>query len=291
MKTTLLLVVGLGIGSLAADAAPTDKKVSPADSARAVSVMVDSGRGTGSGVVFKNGDSSFVWTDAHVVSDAQQVRTVIDPKTGTPKVQVTYQDVTVVTEDYQAGRKVGETRRLAKVVRFGRDDDLALLLVHERGYGKASAKFRVEAPKVGSAVWHAGSFHGSPGINSVSDGVVAATGRLRRAFESNETDRPLVYDQISAIAHHGSSGGGVFAKDTGECLGLVTEFLNVNQGVFTHGSFCITPARRMKEFAERTSCVWAFDPSVKSPTPEAMMKGRVTDCPVPVPSDYPGARR
>lgn len=290
MKAALLLVVALGAGSLAACGAPAAEPPSAA-AALAVSVLVDAGGGTGSGVVFKNGRDSFVWTDAHVVARTQQVKTVVDPKTGAPRVEVTYRDVEVVTEDRQDGRKVGETRRLARVVRYGRDDDLALLLVHEKGYGRASARFGAAAPQPGAAVWHVGSFHGRAGLNSVSDGVVAATGRLRRGFDHEEHDRPLVYDQVSAVAHHGSSGGGVFAKDTGECLGLVTEFVSVTPtGVFTHGAFALTPARRMREFARRTRCEWALDPAVPAPTPAAMLRGRVTDTPVAVPPDFPGAR-
>lgn len=269
-----------------------DEKAATAEGPRAVSVMVDAGGGTGSGVVVKNGDSSFVWTDAHVVKGAQQVRTVVDLAAGTPRVEVTYKDVEVVTEDHQDGRKVGQTRRFARILRFGLDDDIALLLVYEKNYGKASARFRADPPAAGEAIWHVGSFHGDPGINSVSDGVVAAVGRLRRDFSHDEKDRPLVYDQMTAVGHHGSSGGGVFLKRTGECLGLVTEFINSDgNGLLTHGSFAYTPTRRMREFAKRTACEWALDAAVPVPPVDDILKGRVTDTPVPVPADFPGAKK
>lgn len=293
MRRVMLVAAVLftaAIGSAGADKnAPTEVT---ADDAVAASVTVSAEGGTGSGVVFKNGESSFVWTDAHVVADAQRVRTAVDPQTGKQKVVVTYSDVSVVTEDFQGGRKVGETRRLAKVVRYGEDDDLAVLLVYEKGYGKKSAKFGDAPPKLGAAVWHVGSFHGKLGANSVSEGVVGAVGRLRKDFGPDETNSPVVFDQATAIAHHGSSGGGVFLKSNGECLGLVSHYLNVKDGLFTHGSFCYSPARRMREFAKRTGCEWAVDEKVKVPDLAAIMAGRVTDDLLTlVPSPEPGARR
>src|SRR5947209_1074073 len=88
------------------------------DTATAVqdaSVMVMVTDGTGSGVVFKNGDTDFVWTAAHVVVGQQQVTTVIDPGTGRPRVDITYLDVLATRPVTEGGRKVGSLTYLAKI--------------------------------------------------------------------------------------------------------------------------------------------------------------------------------
>src|SRR4051812_41618092 len=100
------------------------------------SVLVRTEKGTGSGVVFNNGDYSFVWTNAHVAETLQSVKTVIDPKTGQPSVQITHNHLIVSQEMYEDGRKVGEVHHLAEVLRLGSpkkgDYDLSLLRVFKK---------------------------------------------------------------------------------------------------------------------------------------------------------------
>lgn len=55
----------------------------------------------------------------------------------------------------------------------------------------------------------------------------------------------------------------MFRKDTGECVGLVSEFLNadsVGPGTVspTYGAYCIIPARRIKEVAKAKGVEFAF---------------------------------
>src|SRR5262249_47244612 len=93
-----------------------------------VAVMTEDG--SGSGVLFKNGKASFVWTNGHVVSSMQKVQSVIDPSTGLPRVEISYRDIEIVQLVIQNGRKVGENSRYARVVRFSDPEqdgqDLAL---------------------------------------------------------------------------------------------------------------------------------------------------------------------
>lgn len=278
---TLILIVATALVAAVGIAAP-DAQPSVVRQAADVSVTIDAEGSYGSGVVFKNKEASFVWTDAHVVSDTQVVNKVIDPVKGTPKFVTTYRDVHIQTEVVEDGRKVGEDRRLAKVIRYDEAQDIAVLLVYQKNYGKASARFATGIPAQGDAICHVGSFLGPKGANSFSRGNVAAVGRLRRDFDSNETGQPFVYDQISAVAHKGSSGGGVFDEKTGECLGLITEFLGISHNNFSDGSFMITPARRLREWAKNAKVEYALDTTKVVPSIKEIMAGPVTLTPIQV---------
>lgn len=212
------------------------------------STMIECPDGSyGSGVIFKNADHTFVWTAAHVLRGCQHRGDEV----------ATYDDVTLITDLYKDGRRVGETRHTAKIIRYGAKHDLAVLMADERGHGKFSATFNCAVPEIGAPLWHVGSFHGPVGINSVSEGIISTAGRLRKG---------LVYDQVSLVAHPGSSGGGVFLKGTGECVGIMSRFITVGEdGGFPHGALLVVPTRRMKDFVLRTSCEWAMDGGVEVP--------------------------
>lgn len=226
------------------------------------SVLIYSDGGFGSGVVFKNGEDTFVWTDAHVVAGAQEVFISVDLLTGVPKIYVTYKDVFVVQEMYEQGRKVGETRHIAKIIRYSQTHDIALLQIYKKNAFASSVEFisNNEIPNIGDKLWHVGSMTGPKGANSLSEGIFSKAGRLRKYFVSDELVG-IIYDQCSLSAHRGSSGGGVFRQSDGKCIGIVTEFL----GKDTYGEFCITPARRLREFAKYASCEWAMNHIIKVP--------------------------
>lgn len=218
------------------------------------SVLVLSGGGAGSGVVYKNGKNTFVWTAAHVVRNSLDC---------SPNGVRYFRDVWVSHPVIQDGRKVGENRRIARIVRFDESHDICLLHIRQRDWLAKSVRFIPDkvVPTVGKSIWHVGSFNGSMGECSVSSGEISAIGRLRKDSLPNELNSPVVCDQVSIVAHHGSSGGGIFYKESGECIGLLNEFLQVG----THGSFCITPTRRLYEFARKNDCVWAMTDDIASP--------------------------
>jgi hypothetical protein len=247
------------------------------------SVMIEASGGYGSGVVFKNREHSFCWSAAHVVSGTQEIKTVIDVKTGRPKVVATYSDVYVVTDIKQEGRLVGKNARLAKIIRYSEDEDIALLYVYEKNYGEASTVFFAGVPNDGADAWHVGSFRGPRGLNSISKGVVAATGRLRRNGH-NETDNPFICDQYSGQAFHGSSGGAIFLN-SGECLGLVTEYLAGDP--LSQGSLVFTPSRRLISFAEQNRVEYATNDKVAVPPLPKMFSQQVTVGDLEIPKDWP----
>ncbi len=177
--------------------------------------------------------------------------------------------------------------RLAFVVRYDSEHDLALLLVHQKGYGATSVKFSSGVPKEGDGLWHVGNMRGRPGDGSVSEGVVAGIGRLRKGFKPSDTRGKHVFDQYSIIAHKGSSGGGVFSKDTGECVGLCSQFLTADDDGFSHGSLLAVPARRIREYAKSAKVEYAVDDTIKSPSREEIKASTVTTSEVKLPADWP----
>jgi len=68
-----------------------------------------------------------------------------------------------------------------------------------------------------------------------------------------------VFDQTSTLGYPGSSGGGVYLKENGACVGLLTRGMGP-------GLNFIVPARRLKTWAAAVGVMWALDPSVAMPT-------------------------
>ena len=108
-----------------------------------VSVTVKAGRNEGSGVIITRevsvGDAkekiNFVWTAAHVVASLRSVRNTIEG--GIPKKIVEFKDAQIVKELVEKGRRVGEIKMDAKVIKYSDADsgeDLALLLVRKKKF-------------------------------------------------------------------------------------------------------------------------------------------------------------
>lgn len=251
------------------------------------SVMIRCGHGqVGSGSLFKNGSTMYVWTAAHILNADQRVRIVIDTTTGGLKATISYSDVEVVQPIYEDGRKVGEIGYLAKILRFSDPrlggDDLGLLQIYKRnpfpveGVSFLSAK---TIPKAGDAIWHVGSMAGEEGINTPGEGMFTVAGRLRRDATPDEKRNAKVHDQISVPALPGCSGGGVFLKSTGELIGILTH----GPKIAVECPNFIVPARRIHEFAKRTKCEWAVDPKVKPPEKD---DHPIADCDLPLPRGW-----
>lgn len=290
-----LVAVSLSVG-LGLLAGPVkEDKPSPLTELLEASVTITVGDSIGSGVVFKNGATTFAWTDAHVVSDGKTITTVINPKTGQPTVRCTFEDVWLIKQVEEGGRKVGEESKLGRIIRFSARHDIAVIQVYKKSWLKNGVTFATEKdiPSQGETIWHIGAICGMRGSSSVSDGVFAAAGRLRRSFKHEETLDPVIYDQVSLNAvHPGCSGGGVFRKSDGKCLGLITEFIRKE----SYGAACMTPARRLREFARDAHCEYALDDKVEIPVSdsEPVMQDDITlpkewlpPAPAPAPATLP----
>ena len=70
-----------------------------------------------------------------------------------------------------------------------------------------------------------------------------------------------VFDQVTTVSFPGSSGGGMYLKDSGVYIGMLT------QGVMQLQGFnFIVPVRRIHAWAKASKVEWAIDPTVPLPS-------------------------
>ena len=233
-----------------------------------VSVTVKSGFGEGSGVIVTRavpltttGESTvnvnFVWTAAHVVDGLRSVRTII--KDGRSVKVVEFKDAQIVQELVEDGRRVGEFKMEAKVIKYSdseNGEDLALLMIRKKGFiDKSVTFFKAESKPVpiGTELYHVGSLLGQTGSNSMTRGICSQVGRVLDLGSGGG----VIFDQTTVTAFPGSSGGGVFlsersGKDAGQYVGMLVrgagETFNLN-----------VPIRRMRAYAEKEGILWAID--------------------------------
>jgi hypothetical protein len=230
-----------------------------------ISVTVNVGRGEGSGVIKtvtmkRNGKDvkvNFVWTAAHVVDTLRSVERVIDPKSGTERVVVKFDDADIIKELVEGGRKVGELKMQAEVVRYNEKEDLALLRIRKTNFVSASVVFYQDKkiPCIGTDVFHVGSLLGQMGSNSMTSGIISQVGRVL-------DDGKVEYDQTTATSFPGSSGGGVYTKD-GAYVGMIVRGAG-------EGFNLTVPVRRMVRWAKKAGILWALDDNVPPPTEEEL---------------------
>lgn len=241
-----------------------------------VTIKADGAQGSGTLVTRKIGDDtvSFVWTAGHVVSDLRTVRRVVTGA-GDTKVVVQFREPQIVQEFKQDGRRVGETKLDATVVKYSdaeHGEDLALLMVRRKNaYPVTATAVFMPAdyvPPIGIEIAHCGSLLGQFGANSYTTGVLSQVGRTLELEGANVQ----VFDQVTTVSFPGSSGGGMYLKDSGEYVGMLTMGVQQLQGF----NFMV-PTRRIRAWAKTASIEWAVDPSVAVPTLEEIGKIPVED--------------
>ena len=212
--------------------------------------------------VVEGEEITFVWTCGHVIDNLRNVRTIVD-KNGNPKKIVEFKDVQIVQELVEKGRRVGEVKMDAQVLKYSDADDgedLALLMVRSRGYGKASASFYLDEEEpiipIGTSLYHVGSLRGQMGANSMTYGIVSQVGRILGHGK-------VEYDQTTVTAFPGSSGGGVYTTD-GKYVGMIV------RGAGEGFNFMV-PVRRMMRWAEEHDIMWALDPKLSMPPLEEIL--------------------
>lgn len=224
-----------------------------------ISVTIKSQNSEGSGVIVtrevEGKKVNFVWTAGHVVDNLRHIRDIVDSSTGQTKKSVVFDDAAIVKELNENGRRVGELKMDARIVKFSNadtGDDLALLMIRKSDFIQDSATFYLgeDLPPVGTELWHVGSLLGQMGANSCTDGVMSQIGRV---YEGH------TYDQTSVTSFPGSSGGGVYDKELGVYRGMLVRGAG-------EGFNLIVPIRRMRDWAKTNNVLWALDPSVPMPT-------------------------
>jgi len=263
---TLLLV----LASTSAFSADWKAGLPPADKVsqylQDVSVTIKAGGSEGSGVIVTRllgaVKTNYVWTAAHVVDGLRSTEAVIDPATGTKREIVKFQDARIVKELVERGRRVGELAMDARIVRYSRKEDLALLQVRKTGFVDASAVFYLDdpIPPIGSKLVHVGSLLGQMGANSMTSGIQSQIGRILEQIE---------FDQTTVTAFPGSSGGGVFLEN-GAYIGMVV------RGAGEGFNLCV-PVRRIRKWADQAGVSWAVDAAVPMPPQADLDKLPVED--------------
>jgi S1-C subfamily serine protease len=239
---------------------PKSQRQNVVDYLQDISVTFSSKYGEGSGVAVVREDRTFILTAGHCVDDLRKTRKVIDPRTGTERTVVEFDDAKIIKVLVEGGRKVGQIEMDAKVLAYsGADhgDDLAALRVWKKGFLKTSARFwtKDSLPPIGMRLYHVGSLLGQQGANSMTDGIVSQHGRLYQ----NKT-----YLQTTCPAFPGSSGGGVFSED-GEYIATLV------RGAGETFNLCVPPDR-IRKFCKRAKIEWLLDPDLPVPSDNELDK-------------------
>jgi len=242
-----------------------------------VSVTIKAKGAEGSGFiktrVVKVGDKeetvSFCWTAAHVVDGLRHTRVVIDTKTGTSKTIVEFDDASIVQELNENGRRVGEVKMDAEIIKFSNADtgeDLALLRIRKRNFvdKNISIQFYLEdnIPQAGENLFHVGSLLGQMGANSLTTGIISQQGRV--------LSNGKVFDQSSAVAFPGSSGGLLSLKSDGRCVGMLVRGAGEGFNLFV-------PVRRIRDWAKKTGIEFALDDKFPVPSDDELRKSMIED--------------
>jgi hypothetical protein len=244
-----------------------------------ISVTVKSGLSEGSGVIItrevktegnKIEKINFVWTAGHVIDNLRSVRSVIVD--GQPRKIVEFKDAQIVKELIENGRRVGELKMDAKVIKYSDADDgedLALLMVRKRSFIDNNATFYNGDGKpvaIGTELYHVGSLLGQQGSNSMTRGIVSQVGRVLSLGTGDGT----VFDQTTVTAFPGSSGGGVFLSErSGDKAGQYMGMLVRGAGETFN---LVVPVRRMREWAAEQEIVWAIDEDKEVPSLSEIIK-------------------
>lgn len=218
------------------------------------------GSGEGSGVIksrkLADGTNvNFIWTAAHVIDNLRKTRNAIDPKTGTQKTVIEFDDALVVKSISEGGRTVGKLELMAEVVRYSKDEDLALLRLRKADFVQASVDFYLEEeiPAIGTDLLHVGSLLGQLGSNSMTTGIMSQHGRI--------VDKK-VFDQTTVAAFPGSSGGGVFLRD-GRMVGMLVRGAGETFNL-------IVPVRRLYDWSKSAKIEWAVNDKIPMPSQKEM---------------------
>lgn len=238
--------------------------ISLAERLQNLSVTVHASDGAqGSGVLITRDGQNYILTAAHVVDGGRKVVTFSDNATGLTKKFTKFEVVKVVREIVKDGRSIGKMSMEAEVIAYSSSDygdDLALLKLRDP-ITKDTVVFYAgsEMPSTGTKICHVGSFLGQDGSNSYSEGLISQVGRVLK--EANEH----VFDQSSATAFPGSSGGGMFNMQ-GEYIGTLVRGAGETFTLYV-------PIRRIHQWAKRHNIDFIFDPLGKPDEAKVLLEG------------------
>ena len=274
LKLFLIVATSAFSASILAESQTAKQKREIAEHLQDVSVTIkakakySSSEGSGA-MIIREVDGkkvTFVWTAAHVVDNLRKVRSVIEG--GAPVKLIEFSDASIVKELIEKGRRVGEMKMDAKVIKYSdyRDGhDLALLMVRATDYAKSGVEFSLSDENdgivpIGTDLIHVGSLLGQMGANSMTKGIISQVGRTLDKYE---------YDQTTVTAFPGSSGGGVYLEN-GKYVGMIVRGAG-------EGFNLMVPVRRMIEWAEKNDIMWAIDPKEEMPSLDEILSMQIED--------------
>jgi hypothetical protein len=257
-KLILAIVLALNTGAYAQ--LPSDPK-DLVTYLQEASVTVKSGNSSGTGVVIKKGENSFILSAGHVVDGLRHVRKIIDPTTGSERSLIEFDEAEVIQLHFEGERIVGKTTMTAEVIHYSdseHNDDIAVLHVRQKNFGARSIVFapRDRATHLGDEVKHVGSFLGEGGANSYSEGKVSQVGRILLGDK--------VFHQLNLTAFPGSSGGATTYGD-GHYMGMLVRGHDP-------GFVYITPASRIHDWAARNKFEWLLNNDEMPPLKDVLNK-------------------
>ena len=193
-------------------------------------VMVDTGRGVGSGTLIFSGKRTheswkeekfwtLVLTNHHVVKDSISISKNFDPKKGKSIQKETRRPVHVRIWDYNDySTAVGTTGRMARILAWDKDRDLALLRLDdkERAIENIAVLWPEDkgGPYIFQQTWAVGSGMGNP--------PYPTEGLLSGIAGKDQQGRPLYLSSAPII--FGNSGGSLWAfsntRDRYEMIGV-----------------------------------------------------------------------
>tara|TARA_Y100000310_G_C20648740_1_gene798181 strand:- start:321 stop:1265 length:945 start_codon:yes stop_codon:yes gene_type:complete len=276
MKNVILSLL-LGFALLTPSIA-AEKKQTTAEHLQNVSVTIRAegpwSAGEGSGVIFTRKDAkgnlvNFVWTAAHVIDNLRSERKIL--VNGSPKTLVEFKDPIITKEIRQDGRTVGRLQMDAEVLKYSESEDghdLALLRVRKLNFVTDSVVFYLDKniPPLGTDLLHVGSLLGQMGANSMTDGIYSQHGRILKQLNKH------AFDQTTATAFPGSSGGGVYLKSDARYVGMLVRGAG-------EGFNLIVPIRRMVNYCQKHKIMWALDAKVAMPTEDELDKMSIENTP------------
>lgn len=224
-----------------------------------VTVSVNNGEHTGTGVLFTRPDSTrsnnihLIWTAGHVVESIRKESFYITDD-GTVRKKISFGDVKVSQTFIENGRIVEEIVLPAEVIQYSdksKGSDLAILRIKKQGYTTNTVTFYdgKTIPPIGTTVYHAGCF--ADEFANFSSGMISGIGKPVQDVKST-------FDTSTTTVYPGSSGGGIFLND-GRCIGIVVRMFAPSANYFV-------PIRDIKEWVHNNHVEWAIDPNVPIPT-------------------------
>lgn len=231
------------------------------DSSAVIYVKVeDEYRAFGSGAFVVRGDDVYVLTCSHLL---RTVRHKLMKEDKEDEQQYAYDDVLVLELLTDSKGRVTAKEHEAEVIKASSDFkyDLAVLRLRSPKF-KAPQSTTFEKselpPKIGSKLYHVGTYHNPFHYRSLTDGIVSGTNR-----DFGEDD--AILDQCTCTCQPGSSGGGVFLPTSGEYVGMMVRASDVGDNC----SYYI-PIRTIRKWAKAHGVEFLLDPRLEVPTVEAL---------------------